>query len=83
MEAYKEARPKIEEKTMFWKKEDNKNIELLEHRVQQLEDQQKQLKDMYAIKLVERIVFAAAAAILLGAITTTISGVSLFSLFGG
>ena len=67
---------------MFWKKED-KNVELLEHRVQQLEDQHKQLKDMYAIKLVERIVFAAAAAILLGAITTTISGVSLFSLFGG
>ena len=75
---------------MFWKKEDNKNIELLEHRVQQLEDQHKQLEDqitglkhIFAIKLVEKIVFALCGAILMGVVTSAISGVSILSFFGG
>ena len=74
---------------MFWKKED-KNIELLEHRVQQLEDETKQLEDqikglkhIFAIKLVEKIVFALCGAILMGVVTSAVSGVSILSFLGG
>ena len=67
---------------MFWKKED-KNIELLEHRVRELEDQIKGLKHIFAIKLVEKIVLALCGAILMGVVTSAISGVSILSLFGG
>ena len=64
---------------MFWRKDD----ELLEHRVKQLEEQMAGLKHLFAIKLVERIVFALCGAILMGVVTCAISGVSIVSLFGG
>ena len=64
---------------MFWRKDD----ELLEHRVKQLEEQMAGLKHLFAIKLVERIVFALCGAILMGVVTSAISGVSIVSLFGG
>ena len=65
---------------MFWRKDDN---ELLEHRVKQLEEQMAGLKHLFAIKLVERIVFALCGAILMGVITSAVSGVSIASLLGG
>ena len=62
---------------MFGRKND-----LLEHRVQQLEKEVGDLNNRFAIKLVERVVFAFAGAILMGVMMAAING-NLSSFIGG
>ena len=59
-----------------------KNNDLLEHRVQQLEKEVAGLNNRFAIKLVERVVFAFAGAILMGVMMAAVNG-NLSSFIGG
>ena len=56
--------------------------DLLEHRVQQLEKEIADLNNRFAIKLVERIVFAFAGAVLMGVMMAAVNG-NLASYIGG
>lgn len=61
----------------------NKDTELLEHRIAQLEKEIEGLNGKYARKLVETIVFGAVGAILFGFMTSMVGGNTLLSLLGG
>ena len=62
---------------MLWRKND-----LLEHRISQLEKEVADLNNRFAIKLVERVVFAFAGAILMGITMAAVNG-NLASYIGG
>ena len=70
---------------MFFKKEDNNTleIELLKQRISVMEKDALTFNKRFARKLSETIVFGACGAILMGFITTLISGNSILALFGG
>ena len=70
---------------MFFKREDNNTleIELLKQRITVMEKEAAMFSKRFARKLSETIVFGACGAILMGFITTLISGNSILSIFGG